>query len=51
MFSLQSLWRHKKYDALRQLDIFCPTKTMTYIHLAIGMMVNSLNGGASRPMP
>ena len=24
---------------------------MTYIHLAIGVRVNRLNGGASRPMP
>jgi hypothetical protein len=50
-FAFRSFWRRKNRDSFRHFDIFRPTKTMTYIHLAIGVRVSRLNGGASRPMP
>ena len=51
IFGFRSFWRRKNRDSFRHFDMLGPTKTMTYIHLAIGVRVNRLNGGASRPMP
>ena len=51
IFAFRSFWRRKNRDSFRHFDIFRPTKTMTYIHLAIGVRISVLNGVASRPMP
>ena len=50
IFAFRSFWRRKNRDSFRHFDIFRPTKTMTYIHLAIGMTVNEVKGGASCSM-